>query len=316
MSSEKTLNTLLDQLDSRLGKLEANTGHQAESILHNLDEIYDLFETRKDQERLLSVERDQFEYLQNRLRKAAGPALHELGGPSVLLALRADCHPERARWWWFLDEEISAQRRKSLKGKSLVITIILAVIAVVALVYQFFLAPDPAVVAAIRYQNDAYLSLSDGNLPKALDSIDQALASQPDDPDVIIFKAILLQKLGQDQQQVDELNAQAEKILGGRDKFLLSRSMLDLQTSDFASALADAQASLAINPNSAVAHYYSGTAYENMGDPGKALQEYDTAYNLADKQGQTELAATIKIASAMLQQASQGVYMMESTATP
>ncbi len=315
MPQEKSLNFLLDQLDSRLGKFEASTGSQAEAILQNFDEVYDRFDELKDQEERLSVERDQFEYLQSRLRKNAPRALHELGGIAGLHSLRADCHPEKARWWWYLDEEVSSQRNKSLKGTALVLTIAIVVIAVLAMIYQFFLAPDPAIAAAEQSRNSALLYANDGNVIKALDSVDTALSNQPNDPELMVLKAMLLQKLGQEPQQVNDLNAQAAKLLGGQDKFLLTRSMLNLQLSDFQAALSDAQAAIQVNPDSAAAHYYAATAYQNLGNGMEAVNEYNIAYDLATKQGQSELAATIKIASAMMQQSAPDLYGASNMAT-
>ncbi len=313
MPQVMTLNDLLDQLDSRLGKLEAETGQQTQDILQNFDEIKDRFVSLQDQEQLLRVEHDQFEYLQSRLRKNAGLALHDLGGIGALHTLRDKAQPDRERWWWFLDEEIALRRRQSLKGNALILTIVIAVVAVLVLVYQFFLAPDPSLVAAVRYRDTAVLALSDGNIGKALDSMDQALENQPNDPELMIFKGILLHQLGEDPQQVSDLYAQAEHILGGREKFLVTRSMLYLQSSNYNLALEDAQAVIQMNPTSPLGHYYAGTAYESLGDGEAAIKEYNIGYQLAEQQGQTELAATIRISYAMLSQAGPDLY---GTSTP
>ncbi len=312
MPPEKSLNALLDQLDSRLGRLEAETGKQAEAILHEMDEIRSRFEELKDQEHLLAVERDQFEYLQSRLRRVMPQALRELGGKAALQSLRAKRKPERARWWWYLDEEVAAERRQVLKRDALILGVATVVIAALALVYHFFLAPDPALVAALRYENQAYFLLEQGNPEQALQLVDQALANQPDDPDLMIFKGLLLQKLDQDPQQVQNLFGKAGQILGSQEQFLLSRSKLNLQMGNARAALADLQTVLESNPDSALAHYYAGSAYESMGDVAKAMDEYNTGYNLADQQGQSELAATIRVAYAMLSQSSQGIFPTET----
>ncbi len=313
MPNGKSLNAMLDQLDSRLGKLEAETGKQAEAVLHDLDEITDRFADLKDQERLLAVERDQFQYLQSRLRKNMPLALHELGGPAGLQRLRAERNPDRSRWWWFLDEEIAAKRRKGLKGTLTLSTIVFAVVAVLILVYQFFLAPDPALMSAIRYKNDAYTQLTEGKIEQALQSVDQALTNQPDDPELMIFKGLLLQKLEEDPQQVTDLFNQAEQALGSQEQFLLTRARLNLQVGNIEMGLADAQTVIQSDPASALGHYYAGMAYETLGSAEKALGEYESGYKLADQQGQTELAATIRVAYAML---GQSVQVMPPTETP
>lgn len=298
---EKSLNVLLDQLEARLGKLEAQTGRQAQDILHDLDAIQARFAALKEQEHLLRVERDQFEYLQNRLKKNSALVLRDLGGAARLQSMRAGLAAGPERWWWFLDEELAGQRRSRLKQLARLTAGGLLLLAVLVIVYRLFLAPDPAVTAANRLQNEAYQQMLAGSPLEALQSIDQAIAKQPGDPNLFLFKGILLEKLER-RQEATAAYARAEQILGSREDLLASRSILNLQLDDPEAALADAHEVIAINPQSAAGHYYAGTALEALGKTPEALELYDQAFKLADEQGLTQLAATIKVASAMLHQ--------------
>jgi len=56
------------------------------------------------------------------------------------------------------------------------------------------------------------------------------------------------------------------------------------------------------DPKSAEGYFYLGKSQELLGDQTDALNNYNQAFNLADSQGKTELAATIKISLAMMLQ--------------
>jgi cytochrome c-type biogenesis protein CcmH/NrfG len=287
-------------------------GVKAEGILYGLDVIRARLDELETQGRTAKSEEAQFEFVANNLKNNSRVFLREIGGTKVLIVLRSKRQPDRKAWWWFLDEIQSNELKATLKRRLIWLGGIIAVLIILYLGYQRFLAPSPATLAVLTYENDIENSLVSGDMTGALNKANQGLAIAPDDVTLLILKGITQIKLGQAADGTQTL-AQAEKLTGNQESYLLQRALIYIRAGDFKSALSDAQAVIAINPQSAEGYFYEGMAYQNRNEDQNAYNAFDTAQNLADSQGKTALVATIRLDMGLLLQ-SMGV--QPQTPTP
>ena len=300
--------TRADELREQLNELEAKVGRLGYGLANEtltIPVLFDLIaetmgsfqaegqEMRAEQARLQAVSAD--------LRRKAAVFLHEIGGANALHEARQKHRPDPANWWWFLDRLLVEKRRLGLRRMARLAAGVIGVLALLAVLYQRFLAPDPATRTRLWHQQAAQDLATQGDLASALTEIEQALAVAPDDAYLLIFKGSLQQGLGQD-TEADKAFAAARKILNDPESFLLARGQAYLLLGQATPALADAMAAVEINPGSASGYMLIGHAQEQMENYAEAILAYQQASKLADDQGNYQLAATARVNMAVLMQ--------------
>jgi len=296
-----SLNDLLDKIDNNLGKLGGGIKVDHIEILSEMDEASLRLKNAALQEHPSKSEEAQFEYIGKTLQKYAPLFLRTLGGSGVLSKLRAQRNPPPENWWWFIDQWLEQKRGASIRKLITTTGIVVIILVVLIVVYQRFLAPDKLTQQKYDSIGSAQQSMATGDYATALSQINLALAGAPNDSDLLIYKGVLLTKLGQ-QAEAATVFAQAEKILNNHETLLETRTLDYLQAADPKSSKASAQELINYNPKSAEGYFYLAKSEELLGEQTTALDNYNTAFNLADSQGKTELAATIKISMAMMMQ--------------
>jgi len=93
-------------------------------------------------------EATQLETVSAELRRKAATFLREIGGATRLRDARNARQPDPAQWWWFLDQWLADRRRSQLRRLLQWGVVAALLLALLYFVYQRFLAPDPAMVAA------------------------------------------------------------------------------------------------------------------------------------------------------------------------
>jgi tetratricopeptide (TPR) repeat protein len=310
---EKPLSDLLDDIENQLGKFKG-TGQQAVKLFLLMDEAY--LRVSAAPEDGLKAEKAQFEYVQASIEKNAKGILHELGGSAGIQTLREQYHPGSEQPWWFIDQFLLNRSKAStvrfLKWAAGAAVILL----VLGLVYKNFLAPSDATLAKYSSQTSAQDAVKDGDYSKALDNVNVAIQTDPNDGSLYVLKGVILQLLtrGDDANQNFQ---QAEKLLGSHEKFLLTRAFTYNQSNEPQFTINDCQEVLASNPESPEAYYYLAIATEGIGDTSKAIDYYQKASDLAEKTGKTELTAMIRMNMAMAMQSLQvNLPTDEVTVTP
>jgi tetratricopeptide (TPR) repeat protein len=299
--SEKSLSEILDKIESGLVKIKGS-GEKAENLLFFLDEASSRIDSAKGAE--LKAEKAQLDYLISATAKNAWAVLIELGGPKRLAALRDQYHPDFSQSWWHLDQYLIDQGKKNLKKTIYWVGGVVIVLLVLGLVYQRFLAPSPAVVGEFNHERNAQDAVINGDLNTALSETDKALAYSPNNSELMILKGIVLQKLGK-VGDADKIFQDVEKILGSRENFLQARALLYIQANDGKSALVDGQEITKLNPDSAEGYYYSSLAYSDLKMINQAIDAFNKASDLAEKQKKTVLLASIRVNLAMALQNAQ-----------
>jgi tetratricopeptide (TPR) repeat protein len=291
---------LLAQLEAKIARLGRGQEPEARTIL----ELFDAAAARLSElhagGQALRAEEARWEAASAAFRRKAGAFLRALGGSGALAEARVARQPKPDAWWWFIDRWLVEKRQAQLRRLALWAAVAATALALLAVLYQRFLAPDPATRERLRHEQAADSLVMDGNLARALDETEQALGYAPGDATLLALKGVLQRKLGQFAAQ--ETFAAAEKAAGSREAFLITRAQMYLRVADGKAMLADAQEVVAANPQSAPGYLLLGQANELLGNGQDAIAAYEESSRLADAQNNPQLAAIARMNLATLLQ--------------
>jgi tetratricopeptide (TPR) repeat protein len=290
----ESLENLLDRMEVNISRLEQGFEVNCVDLMHQMDVAQSRIERYQEEGGAGLSEKAQFDYISNRLRKNARRLLHGINRSSNLHDLREKERPSIEQWWWFLDSYVIDQQKRWVRKVLIRIGIVVAILFVLTLIYNRFLAPDPATQAKYSFLNKAEALIGKGDLTGALDAVDKALGYVPDDTDLLITKGVLLQSLGRS-DDASMIYQKAEKLLNDEQTFLISRSTTFLAVGNPSSATIDAQEAIKINSKSPEATFQLARCYDVSGQTLQAYQTYQIASDLASEQGKPELNAVIRL---------------------
>ncbi len=292
----------LDRLESSIGRLgNIDLTSEALEIPELLDQACEALEELKREGNSVPEEEARLETITSQLKQKAIIFVRTIGGAQALQKAREVETPGPERWWWFLDQWLVEGRRRRAKQTAINAVIGVAVLVLLGVLYQAFLAPSPQEQAIIDYQTAADQYQMQGNLEGALQEIEKALAVSPQDPDLLIRKGVLQQALGREAEAALTY-AQAEKVLGDRKEFLLRRAQSSLGVGNLDAAIADANSVLQIDPESPEAYMMLGQAYELQQKYQEAIAAYEKTGKLADARNRPEITALARVRLAYLMQ--------------
>lgn len=288
------LREALDRLEAQIGKLGHDTRDESLKILPLFDEAHTLFAELADKDIDLTAEKTRYETVSAQFQKKGSVFLRKIGGVRILEALREEHAPDPDRWWWFIDQWLAEQKQRQLRrqGKSLLIGV--AIFAVLALLYTLFLAPDKATRERLSHLQTAESLAQTGEYAQALDEVNNGLNYAPNDLDLLILKGVLERHLGH-QTEADAIFEKAETVAGSRKAFLLSRAQAYQILGEPEDVLADAQAVVALDPETPYGYFYIAQAYVTMGKFSEAVTNFEKTAELASAAGELELEAMARV---------------------
>lgn len=306
-SKVKEANTPAERLRDQLKHLEALLGKlapgsdsaEALEILRRFDQAHKLISQFQKTNIDLAAERARLDTLTQQTKRKAGLLLKVIGGAGKLQALRSEHNPPPSHWWWFLDEyvrdRIREQRRKTLRT----VGILAAVLAVLVVLYNLLLAPDPETRARYQLEQEAERALINGENATALANVNEALEQGERTADLLILKGVIL--LESDQSEEAEIAfAEARQSLPDAETFFLTRAQIYLRLGNPELALDNAQSALEENPDSAYGYYIAGTALAGLSRFREAEQSLEKASDLAGEQGNAQLQGMARVQIANL----------------
>lgn len=305
----------LDQLEILASKIGLISSRQAFEILHGLDHALERIEELEEGSQSRRLAETQFELIFNKINAEAGRFVGDLGGVQALRNERANVNPPRERAWWFVDEFIAEKRRSTLKRVAIIGGVVVVAFIVLAVVYQKFFAPDPRVAAVYGHTQSAQDFLINNDPVSAMQEVEKGLQVNPTDPSLLMLKGVLLESQG-NITGADQAFAAAHQGLPNEEDFLLTRAQTYIFANKVDKALADTQAVIQKNPQSPQAYLLSGQAHEILGQNMAALDDYDKAFQAAEKTGRTELAALARARTAFLMQRMNPVGTLQAGPTP
>lgn len=295
------LHAQLTQLEATVGRLGYGLGQEALTILTLFDSVSAGIASLQAKGQSMRAEEARLQAVSATLRRKAATFLREIGGTRVLEDARRSHQPDPASWWWFLDRLLVNVRRAKLRRLLRWAAAATAMLLLLYVLYQQFWAPDPATRERLKHEQAAQALALEGDLAGALSELEQALAIDPDNPDLLILKGSLQQELGQS-TAAEETFAAAEKSLGDQETFLVIRGQTYLLLDQGEAALADAEAVVALNPQSAIGFLLLARASERLENYVQAIAAYEQAAALAEAQGNSQIAATARVNMGILMQ--------------
>lgn len=297
----ESLREALTRVEARMGQLDYSTREELLALLALLDEAFGSLSALQEQGVAIPAEETRFAAISQKLRRRAGKVLRSIGGAQKLAEARQERLPPDTHWWWFLDVWAAERQRALWRHILLRGGAAAAALAVLAILYALFLAPDKSVRMALRYESEAELACGEGDYAAALQSVEFALMYRPDSVDLRIFAGILQELLAQP-VQAEATFAAAQGLAENREAFLLSRARRYLALALPEEALRDAEAVLADDGASAYGHYIKGICHEQLRDWEAAEAAYVRAAALAAASGDAELEALARVQRAYLMQ--------------
>jgi tetratricopeptide (TPR) repeat protein len=295
------LRAQLDKLEAQIGRLGYGLGQEALTIPALFDAVTASLASFQAGGQHLRAEEARLETVSARFSRKASVFLREVGGAAVLREARSARKPDPAHWWWYADRLVADRRRDGMRRMVRMVAGMLVVLLLLFLLYQKFLAPDPATRERLTHQHSAEDLVLQGDVAGALGEVEQALAIAPDDPDLLVFLGALQQELGQN-EAAEETFAAAELAFGDREDFLLTRARTNLMLGQPTAALADAQEVVELNPESAEGYMTLARAHEQSEEFVEAIFAYEQATYLAEEQGNYQLSAMARINVGLLRQ--------------
>jgi tetratricopeptide (TPR) repeat protein len=294
----------LSQLETQLAQAKTLSRAEAVELLKAFDRTYDLLaEYARQTPNPYPAEMSRFETAKHTAERHASDLLRAIGGAQALQEERQPVSPEPERSWWNIDGIVEEKRKTLQKRIGRGAAVAAAVIVIVVGVYKAFLEPPESVKQTVSHSYQADDLIFEGDLEGALDEVEIALSYSPDSLELLVKKGVLLEALG---KQVREASVDEES-------FLIERGFAYLSLQKPEAALADAEAVLAINPESAQGLFIAGACYETLGDITSALDAYEKAAAAAEKEGDFTMVATIRMRTASLLDSGP---IIEPTATP
>jgi len=309
------LRGVLDQLETLTGKMEYSTREELLGLLPLFDEATTIFAELRQSNVPVLGEQARFETVSEKLKLKGNLFLRKIGGVDALEQARQAHAPGDAQWWWFIDAWLLEQKQSRTRHTLRYVGIAATVLAVLAVLYMLFFAPDEATRARFKHQFMAERLLQEQDYAAALDEVKTAIGFTPDVAELYVLQGVLEELLEQPIEAQASFDS-ARALLDGEESFLLLRAQKYLEAMLPEKALVDADAIVASNPDSAEGHYFKGRAHHALGDFMEADASYQMAAELASAADQAELEATARVQMAYLLQEMMAASDRDMTETP
>jgi tetratricopeptide (TPR) repeat protein len=289
-------------------------GADAKEILEDMDRIAALWPQLEAAGVDLRAEAGRWETLQANLRANGWTLLRELSTAGGLAAVRREEYGDaRAPEWWYLDEELGAQRKKKATRSVVAVAAVIGAVLLAYLAFTRLFPADPNVQAAFSAIIGGQQKVQELDLEGALSKFEEATRLTPNDPEAWAWVSAIQTQLG----RTDDA-ARSGAILRGLTKdevtyhIQLAQAFAGVGMNE--QAASEAQAALALDPESPEAHFSLAGAYESLGQIGEAINHMELASTYAEARGKNELTVIARYRLAMMLQA--GSLMVPPTATP
>ncbi len=288
------LRAILKKLDTRISKIPDSSPAQALEILTMFDQADQIMLELNAKGMDTTSEQSQLDTITGKFRKRLASFVQKAGGPESLAHARQTRQPSHSYWWWFADEILQTERKQKASRWLRNVGIFAVVFLIVAVLYQRFLAPDPAVSASYGHQQRAEIALTKTDLDIALAEINAALEYTPDDYQLYILKGVILDEMKNYEKAVANYTLAKERV-PEESLFYTQRATFYLMLNKPELTLIDAETAVALNPDSAVSYLNMGQAHEALGDINAAITSYELADETAERTGNVQLQAIARV---------------------
>src|SRR5690606_22352743 len=210
-------------------------------------------------------------------------------------------NPPAESFWWHLDEIVARRRRETIRRG--LITLVTGAVIIVGLLWAIntFFPPDPTAVAMVETTNTIDQLVSEQRWEEALQVIRAAREQMPDQPQLIVWEAVMLEQLG-DRAAAAEALAQAQAALSDQPvQFYLYLGNSRLQSGNLNGAEQAALQAQELDPEEAQVYFLLGGIAETRGEISKAVDYFDQVFQLA-QESNPQLAVIARVRMGQLLQ--------------
>jgi tetratricopeptide (TPR) repeat protein len=301
---------LRDALDAAERKIILVDRSNVEDLLVLLDSIERQFDELSPFMDLRSEE-VRWQNLLNRLASQPDPIASAAAKAGGYAALRA-AHPPAESFWWRLDSEVSTRRRKLVTRVVTIAAVVLGSIALVLWLINTFFPPNPEAVLLVSTTGEIGQYVQDGDWQSALTVTNESLAQLPDEPELLVWKTVLLERLGDSVGAAATLEHARQATSSQPVQLLLMLSQTRFQVGDTDGAEQAALEAGRLAPDDAQVYFLLGNVAEARGDIPKAIEMLDKTFELAENDN-VQLAVIAKVRLGNLLQRPMG---FDVTPTP
>jgi tetratricopeptide (TPR) repeat protein len=273
-SSINTLRAALEQAERQVLHLD---GSNIRAFLELLDEIEQMFVEFGPEQSALRAEQGRWESLRSRIDAKPQPLVSAAAHAGGLAKLRAQ-HPPATGSWWHLDAEVTQRRTQTMKRAGITIAAVVIVAAVALWGINAF-TPAAGSLATATAQIEELVTAQ--KLPAALTAVEKARQTFPNDPELLIWDAVLAEQLGDAARAKTSLAQAQEKFAGQPATFWTLVGNHRQQVGDLQGAEQAGQQALAIAPQDADATFLLGSVAEARGDTVQAASYFSKTIVLA-----------------------------------
>lgn len=266
----------LDLLEKRAVRPDAAT---IEALLLQLDDMDRRFDALEAENVDLRAERVRWDNVLRRFNSRPALLANAAAKAGGMATLRA-AHAPAEGWWWHADEELGRRRRRLWIQTGSVIVAIVAIAILGWLVVTHFFPPDADAVATLDATTTISRQIQDGQWDKALETARERAAQRPDNLELAMWVVALSKRAGE--PVPPETDAAVKALLASNPLqywLQLGEAAMYLDTPDM--VLDAGRNAVAVDPQSAEAHFLLGRAAVLADDRALALDELDTAAKLA-----------------------------------
>ncbi|MEZ4623063.1 MAG: tetratricopeptide repeat protein [Caldilineaceae bacterium] len=268
------LRNALEQAERQLVRLDREN---IVAFLVGLDQIDAMFTGYGQDQSAVRAEEGRWESLQKRITAKPKLVVNAANNAGGLAKLGSQYAPALG-FWWHLDAAVAQRRTQTMQRVGLAI----GAIAVVGLLWWGYTIFFPAVASPADATTTIEQLVAAQQLPDALAAVTNARQTAPDDPELLIWEAVLNEQVGNTAQAQTAL-AQAEQTFVGQPAaFWRLVGTKRQQVGNLPGAAEAGQQALALAPEDAQNTFLLGSVAEASGNTVQAAAYFSQTIALAD----------------------------------
>ncbi len=243
--SDSPANQPRDALDRAERLVVTVDRHTVEELLVLLDAIRQRFVDLSADGVDLRPEDVRWRSIHNRLMSKPGPSSKPPRRGRLRLAARQASPAEDI--WWHLDSFVAQRRRKAALR---LVTTIVAIVAGATILYyaiNTLFPPDPTAVRMVNATSSISQLIQQERWDDALAVVDEALTELPDEPELLLWRTVLLARLGRSEEAATALDKAQNAYPGNPALFWTSLGNTRFQAADLDGAEAAGQQAIALD---------------------------------------------------------------------
>lgn len=292
-SSVNTLRTALEQAERQIARLD---GSNIQTFLVLLDQIEQMFGELGPDQSALRAEQGRWDGLRSRIDAKPQLLVSAAAHAGGLTKLRAQ-HPPATGPWWHLDTVVAQRRTQTLKRAGIMLVAAVLVVAVALWGINAF-TPAAGSPTTVTAQIEELVTAQ--KLPAALTAVQQALQTAPNEPELLIWDAVLNEQMGDAAHAKASLTQAQQKFAGQPAAFWTLVGNHRQQVGNLPGAEAAGQQALTTAPKDADATFLLGSVAEARGDTAQAADYFSQTVALAgDANAQLGVIAKMRMGNLM-----------------